>query len=360
MIPSEPSPLLLRDARTWLETRLGRGAPRVGRMNTSSDLDAAPPDAAPPDAEVLAGVGEQVEPEPESVIGPLYDRAQLREWALVLQSQSISFVLLSRGGGFVIKVNPEAYDRALAMIELYEEENENWPPPRNPDRPRHESSLAMPLAFAALGLFYLYATGPVARGSVWFVKGRADAALLFSEPWRMVTALTLHADAQHIIGNAISGSIFGSMVSRRIGPGGALLAIVIAGTLGNTINALYHLPDGHRSIGASTAVFAAVGMLAALQTVIDWGRRKERARWGLVDMVAPIVGGLTLLGMLGAGKGNTDVWAHGFGFVAGVGVGAAAGTWVRRHRDKPSGVVQTLAFLACLGLVGGAWALALL
>lgn len=297
---------------------------------------------------------------PLTTIGPLFERGQAREWALVLQSQGISFMLFPHEGGFILRVNPEDYDRALAMIDLYEEENENWPPPRYGDQPRHDSSLVLPLTFVALGVFFLYVTGPSARGSMWFTYGRADALRLLSEPWRMVTALTLHADAQHIIGNAISGSIFGMMVSRRIGPGGALLSIIVAGALGNTINALYHFPEGHLSIGASTAVFSAVGILAAVQTIIDWGKRKERHRYGLLDMAAPILGGLTLLGMLGAGQGNTDVWAHAFGFLAGVGVGTVVALWVRRLRSKPSKLTQAAAIATSLGLVVGAWALALL
>lgn len=314
------------------------------------------------DAGVLARMEDDddaVEEQPPTTIGPLYERGQAREWALVLQSQGISFMLLPHDGGFFLRVNPEDHDRAVAMIELYEEENENWPPPRYGDKPRHESSLVLPLTFVALGIFYLYATGPAARGSMWFTHGRADALRLFSEPWRMVTALTLHADAEHIIGNAISGSIFGMMVSRRIGPGGALLSVVVAGALGNTINALYHYPEGHLSIGASTAVFAAVGILAAVQTIIDWGKRKERHRYGLVDMAAPVIGGLTLLGMLGAGKGNTDVWAHGYGFVAGVAVGTVVALGVRRLASKPSPLTQAAAIAATLGVVMGAWALAL-
>ena len=307
---------------------------------------------------------EPIEPveQEEALIGPLFDRGQAREWALVLQSQSIGFMLQSRQGGYVLRVNPAELDHAMAMIDLYEAENENWPPPRNTDKPRHDSSVAVPLALVGLALFYFYATGPVARGSLWFTYGRADALRLASEPWRMITALTLHADAQHIIGNMISGTVFGMMVSRRIGPGGALLSIVVAGALGNTFNALYHLHylgEGHRSIGASTAVFAALGILASVQTIIDWGRRKEKQRYGFVDMAGPIVGGLALLGMLGAGKGNTDVWAHGYGFLAGIGVGAVVAFWIRKRGSKPSKLTQAAAMIGCVGVVVGAWLLAI-
>ncbi len=316
---------------------------------------------------------------PESaapMIGPLPHRGQAREWALVLQSQNIAFIIDHAPpvravgedgalvevdpGGWVLRVAPADYGRALASIDLYEQENENWPPPRIKDTPRHAPTPLVTLAFVALVLFFLYATGPAAGGSMWFSHGRADALRLFSEPWRMITALTLHADGQHVIGNAISGSIFGTMVARRIGPGGALLAILLSGIAGNTLNALHHLPEGHFSIGASTAVFGAVGMLAALQTLIDWRRREAENRPGyrLVDAVAPIVGGLALLGALGAGGENTDLWAHAYGFASGVGIGAVSGLVVRRPDSRPSRVWQIAAALAAFALVAGAWGVA--
>ncbi len=175
----------------------------------------------------------------------------------------------------------------------------------------------------------------------------------------MITALTLHADAQHVLGNVISGSIFGAMISRRIGPGGALFAMLAAGALGNTANALYHLPEGHRSIGASTAVFAAVGLLAAVQLVLDVGRRRERHRFGLVDFLAPVVGGLALLGALGSGR-HSDLGAHGFGFLSGVVVGLAVAWLIRRQDARPSTTLQVVAALSAFAIIGGSWALAVL
>ena len=325
----------------------------------------------------------------DSTIGPLADRGIAREWALVLQSQSIAFIIHQvqpvramsddgslvevEPGGLLLRVNPTDYERAIEAIDLYEEENENWPPPRVKDTPRHEASMAMGAAFFALLMFSIYVTGPSAGGSHWFAHGRADALKLFSEPWRMITALTLHADAQHVIGNAISGTIFGTMVARRIGPGGALLAILLSGILGNTINAIHHLPGGHWSIGASTAVFGAVGMLAALQLVIDFGRRERdeqhRRRWKVVDVLAPIVGGFALLGALGAGGtqellpgiesvNNTDLWAHGYGFAAGIAIGILVGFVVRDKDRQPNKYIQISAGAAAVGVIGLGWTLA--
>lgn len=313
-------------------------------------------------------------------IGPMTNPRQAREWALVLQSQQIAFTIryawaprsegMREGAvqrGMVLEVRTDDYEDALHSIDLYERENENWPPPRDEDPFQlHPASSLLPLVFLGAALFFVSVTGPSAGGSAWFGYGRADASRLFTEPWRMVTALTLHADGSHIFGNAVSGSIFGSMLSRRIGPGAALLGFVLAGALGNAFNAIHHLAVGHFSIGASTAVFGAIGILAGIETIrILTRRRRPQAeviarRRRYLDIVAPIVGGLTLLGTLGAGGGNTDVWAHGYGFIAGVGLGALAGLWLRRHPNrKPSVPLQLLASSLAVGLIVGAWSLAL-
>ena len=65
------------------------------------------------------------------------------------------------------------------------------------------------LACLSVCSFFLFFTGPVARYSGWFQRGTAVTGLvLSSEPWRAVTALTLHADTSHVLGNAISGTVF--------------------------------------------------------------------------------------------------------------------------------------------------------
>jgi membrane associated rhomboid family serine protease len=294
----------------------------------------------------------------EAWIGPAPHRRKAREWALVLQSMSIPCVVMHTPQGWMLRVEPVHERRALNAVELYENENQNWPPPRQRDVPRHPESMVLPLAFVALIAFFMGVTGPVAARSVWFAEGRSDAFLLLQEPWRMVTALTLHADAQHVIGNAISGSIFGSAVSRRLGPGGALLAIVASGAFGNAANALYHLSEGHRSIGASTAVFGAIGILATVQTVLHF-RKPARERPGVIGLLAPVIGGLALLGALGASP-QSDLGAHAFGFLCGGVIGTISGFAVLRKKSKASDWVQIILLALGIGVVLASWSAAML
>jgi rhomboid protease GluP len=265
-------------------------------------------------------------------LGPVPGERKVRDWALVLQSMSIWHVIRRSHAGWILLVRDADYAAAAQSIDNYEAENRDWPPRPTRERARHASSPTIPLVFAALCAFFLV-TGPVAAGSVWFTRGVAvSSRVLTTEPWRAVTALTLHADALHVLGNAVSGTIFVSAVQRRIGGGGAALAVLATGVLGNLANAVYHHLAGgdHASLGASTAIFGAIGLLAATELVLHRADPDRRRGW--MDVIAPIVGGFALLGALGSGDGDgrTDVGAHLFGLLAGLVIGLGLAFPLRR------------------------------
>ncbi|MEZ4311493.1 MAG: rhomboid family intramembrane serine protease [Polyangiaceae bacterium] len=218
--------------------------------------------------------------------------------------------------------------------------------------------------FLALAAFFTL-TGPVAHYSGWFARGTSVTSLvLTSEPWRAVTALTLHADTAHLLGNAISGTVFASAVHRRLGPGTGSLAILASGIAGNVANAFYHVALGqpdHRSIGASTAIFGAVGLLAATQLFLN--RRKDSGDRGFLGWAGPIIGGLALLGTLGAGA-RSDLGAHMFGLAAGLVIGLIAALFLRRRLGRPEKpsfrlwLQEVLAGGTALGIVVGSWLVA--
>jgi membrane associated rhomboid family serine protease len=110
-------------------------------------------------------------------------------------------------------------------------------------------------------------------------------------------------------------------------------------------------PD-HRSIGASTAVFAALGIVAGY---VWRAKLMSQERW--VYRHGPIVGGLALLMYTGTGDENTDIGAHLFGFLCGFG----GGMLLTFARD---GILedrwQWLSAALAIGLVLCAWTVALL
>jgi membrane associated rhomboid family serine protease len=311
-------------------------------MNDETSTPARPPPPAFPAPQVVPLRPLAVRPEGEEplfpglvAIGPVASERKARDWALVLQSMSTWHVIRRSLGGWVLLVRDEDYAGASRSIDHYEAENRDWPPRPTRERARHASSATIPVVFALLAAFFLV-TGPVAGGSIWFDRGIAvSERVLFGQPWRAVTALTLHADAVHVLGNAISGTVFASAVQRRLGAGGAALAVLASGVAGNLANAFYHhlTHDAHASLGASTAVFGAIGVLAATQLVLDRssrdaGRASRPRSW--LQAAGPIVGGFALLGALGAGGERTDLGAHLFGFLAGVLIGLAVAFPLRR------------------------------
>jgi membrane associated rhomboid family serine protease len=173
-----------------------------------------------------------------------------------------------------------------------------------------------------------------AFGIDWRDAGRTQAGLIRGgELWRCVTALTLHADPAHLLGNIVFGCIFGWFAGQLVGPGPAWLGIVTAGGLGNLLNALIR-PATHSSLGASTAVFAALGLVAAY----TWSARRHSPTSAFVRW-APLVVAVVLLGYLGASGERTDVAAHVTGAISGAALGASMERWADRWRVSTRGQI---------------------
>jgi len=171
------------------------------------------------------------------------------------------------------------------------------------------------------------------------------------EWWRAWTALTLHLDLAHLGANLAAGMWFGWVAGRLLGSGVAWLLTILAAVLANLLEGLL-APPGYRSVGASTAVFAALGLVAAY----SWRERYSLPqRWAL--RWAPLVAGVVLLGWTGTAGEHTDVFAHlaGFGLGALLGVMAALAPARRALARLP----QYLAGALALGSLLLAWSLAL-
>lgn len=163
--------------------------------------------------------------------------------------------------------------------------------------------------------------------------GRTDAEGIIAngEWWRTATALTLHGDVVHLASNLVAGVGFVLFVARFFGAAAGWLLVLLSGIAGNWLNAWVQYPEPHFSVGASTAVFGAVGLLTGIGV---WAALAEpRTRLSLPRWWVPLFGGLTLLGWLGLGDYRTDVAAHISGFLCGSVfglLGAFGRRWVGR------------------------------
>jgi rhomboid protease GluP len=190
-------------------------------------------------------------------------------------------------------------------------------------------------------------------GAPWRDAGvlSAEKVVAGGEWWRVLTALTLHGDVPHVLANLWVGLLFGGLLVPAFGQGVTWLSILAAGAAGNALTALAYWPQPHQSLGASTAVFGALGLLVGDALWLLLRRKSGRSWW---KWMLPLGAGLSLLAFLGAGEGKTsvDVMAHLWGFAAGLPMGLCISAL---RPARAPGRVQ-LACGACAALaLAGAW-----
>jgi rhomboid protease GluP len=279
------------------------------------------------------------------------NRQACADRALVLTSLQIPHQLLDDSGTCVLIVPAQFSARASNELQLYDEEN----PPIQPKPVRkivHQNAMPGLIGYVFVICMVAGMAGYSFFQSNWFVAGRVDGELIRGgEIWRLFTALTLHSGVRHLLGNIVFGVFFGLFAGRLLGSGTAWLAIVLAAASGNALNTLF-LDASHRSIGASTAVFAALGLVAGY---VWFGKLMSQERWS--TRFGPVVGGLALLMYTGTGGENTDIGAHFFGFVCGFGAGLVLIRLGKLPQDRRT---QLYAGATATGLIFFSWAIALL
>ena len=278
------------------------------------------------------------------------NRQDCSDRALVLASVQIPYRLIDDGMSCVLVVPAEFSPRAVDQLRLYDDEN---PPVRPKPRKRivYQDALPGVIGYVLVVCAVAWLAGYSFFGSNWFVAGRVDGSLIRDgEWWRTITALTLHSGVRHLLGNLVFGVFFGIFAGRLLGSGVTWLAVIIAAALGNTANTLL-LDSTHRSIGASTAVFATLGILAGY---VWRGQLMAQDRWS--TRFGPIIGGLALLMFTGTGDENTDIGAHLLGFVCGF----ATGMLLTIIGKMPAPArIQKAAGCVALGLIYVSWLIAL-
>ncbi|HYB12978.1 MAG TPA: rhomboid family intramembrane serine protease [Myxococcota bacterium] len=279
------------------------------------------------------------------------DRRTAEEWVLVLVAEGIEAGLTAVDGGIAVTAGAADVANGRRLLDAWERENrlaraEAEIPPTQEWGP---TSFGVILA-GALVLFFLY-TGAHDPDLFWFARGSArSASILRGEYWRTITALTLHADLLHVAANAAACALFVTALARALGPGLASALLVGAGACANALTALVRGP-GHDSLGASTAVFAAVGALASLSV----GRRRRGRRNRRWQDFAPFAAGLGLLAMLGTAP-EADYLAHLFGLGCGALLGGGV-AWFLRQPPRP--LAQAAWAAGAAAAVAAAWLRAL-
>jgi rhomboid protease GluP len=243
-------------------------------------------------------------------------RAQAEIWSLVLTARDVPHKILHSIYGYRIAVPPDHENRAATEIEKYEHENRAWPlifkvTSWYPNAQSTFWTLLILTAVFSISFSENWKGRLIAIGS-----GDVDSVLHDGQWWRLVTALTLHTDPPHLLGNMMMGGLLMVWLCSLLGIGLGWGITLLSGILGNLINALVH-GEAHSSIGSSTAIFGALGVIIAFQTL-------SARRFSLRDCAIPLGAGFALLGFLGAHGERTDLGAHLFGFLSGLILGLLA------------------------------------
>lgn len=226
------------------------------------------------------------------------------------------------GDFFLLTVDPEDAARAREVLTKHARENEGYRV-EDPEVAPFGLHFSPILHLAVPALFSFWAAA--VPWQQWMERqGVAAAArILNGEWWRTLTATTLHADAEHFLGNMLSGYFIFNLLRRRCGPGTAMLLLTLAAAVTNwTVAAIS--PPYFSSLGFSTVVFAGLGLLAGVETRFF----PRGLRPGLRN-ITPLLGAFFLAVMTGLGE-NSDIKGHFVGFAYGVAC-APAVFWLKRQ-----------------------------
>jgi rhomboid protease GluP len=278
-------------------------------------------------------------------------RHACEERLLVLTAVGVAAEVVAGLDEFLLNVG--AHDAAEAARHLAAYESENRTPPPSPRAPRlYPYAWVGCLGYAATLLVVAYVVGGGLVRLDAFDLGTLDCARVQAgEWWRAWTALTLHLDGPHLAANLGAGVWFGYLAARQLGVGTAWFLTVTGAALANLAEGLLGPPE-HSAVGASTAVFTALGLMSAyswrerFHLPQAWGRR-----WG------PLIAGVVLLGWTGSAGEGTDLVAHVAGFLVGVllGVAAAARALRRLLERTPQWLTGSIAVAS----IAIAWVVAL-
>lgn len=270
---------------------------------------------------------------PENIMNPLItslDTSEVEEISLVLTSQSIPFHVKTEPDGFAIFVPSAYFQQALHHIGEYSREYSPVESPINTENYRFAHGVPIGLIMLLVSVHFWRMNLP---GDVDIVGMFANtiSSVKYGQVYRLTTALFLHVDVRHLIGNCAALWLFGSSLCGRLGNGVASFLILYCGILGNAFSVIIR-GSAIRSMGASTSVFAGLGILVGMR--IGEKNSKESTIHPLLALAA----GVALLGFLGTNE-RSDLFAHFGGFVIGLLSGVI-------HRSlvptKSSAVVQRI------------------
>ena len=274
------------------------------------------PDSAPP-------TSSEVFPEGSVDAGIYATHDEGFDHGVVVLAMGEDCWLVEAEGRHHLRVNPKILPAVLHQLACYDREIIGWPPvsPTDPARgvPRRIPLSPLLWVLAVFATCYAQETQP---GFTHALLLDAERVFAHGEAWRVASALWLHGDLGHLVSNAGGGLLVFSAVVMTFGARAGWSLLAGSAIAGNVVAVLLQHGQTYRSLGASTAIFAALGLLTgrAARVLLHPGHPR---RWRAALM--PLSAGLAVLALFGAGDLHVDVLAHATGFGCGLLLGFALG-----------------------------------
>ncbi|MBU2510594.1 rhomboid family intramembrane serine protease [bacterium] len=238
-------------------------------------------------------------------------RKECKEIELLLLARSVPFTLQNEYWQKLFYIPVRFEGLAKTEVQAFFEENENWPPIQEKSNHYTFRFSFLTVWIGVCLAFFHWNVTRIDTFTKWYELGKFTAdGVLEGDWWRIFTAMTLHVDDAHLLSNLAGLIVFVSGVNYFVGPGFSWFLILLSSALGNYFNALFY-QTGHPSVGASTAVFSAVGLMGVFGIRNYYHQRQFKGRY-----FVPFLAGFGIFAMLGTSP-QTDVTAHLFGFFAG-------------------------------------------
>jgi len=158
-------------------------------------------------------------------------------------------------------------------------------------------------------------SGSLQQWRVDFTDGR---------PLTLLSALFIHINWVHMLGNVIFLLIFAYPSEKTLGPWRLLLVFLVGGAIANLVASLMLDTPGRLIVGASSGVSALIGAYLALfpnarlGIVVPLGLWLEFIRLPAVVLIGVWAALQWLFTFLGPAFGHVAWWAHASGFIAGI------------------------------------------
>jgi membrane associated rhomboid family serine protease len=291
-------------------------------------------------------------PDPDYFIVRVTSAKEFKEIELLLLSRSVPFSVRNDYWQKLFYIPKQSEEKARSELQSFLEENKNWPPPALHYKLKGFRFSFLHVCIVLCLAFFHWHVTQFDFSPQWLELGKFSATqVMAGDWWRLCTALTLHVDDAHLLSNMAGLLVFVGGVAYFTGPGLSWLLVVLSACLGNYFNALF-TQTSQSGIGASTAVFAAVGLIGVFGIRSYYYRREMRTR-----LLVPFMAGFGIFAMMGTNP-QTDVSAHLFGFICGAAIGLVFLPLADpQHLD--SRMLQLVGFaLFCLS-VYGSWIYAL-